>query len=127
VRNAQTAAPELVARIRLETGLTAPKLNGLPGTPRRKDREASWPASLFGENTKFFCARLARARAVRAGGGEGRLGQSERWRRGPRRQCHLIAATSPVRKRSRALADIERENEQRAPWQRPDIKSRFAT
>ena len=35
----------------------------------------------FGENVKFFCARLARARAVRAGGGEGRLGQCERWRR----------------------------------------------
>ena len=71
MRNAQTAAPELVARIRLETGLTAPKLNGLPGTPRRKDREASWPASLSGENAKFFCAGLALAGAARAGGGEG--------------------------------------------------------
>ena len=80
----------------------------------------------FGKNAKFFCARLARARAVRAEGGEGRLGQSERWRRGPRQQCHLIAATSPVRKRSRALAYIERENEQPAPWRRPDIKSRYA-
>ena len=71
VRSAQTGALELVALIRLESGLAVPKLNDLPRTPRRKDREASWPASLSGENAKFFCAGLALAGAARAGGGEG--------------------------------------------------------
>ena len=41
----------------------------------------------FGENVKFFCARLARARAVRAGGGEGRLGQCESQVGGGRSLC----------------------------------------
>jgi hypothetical protein len=39
----------------------------------------------------------------------------------------LITATSPIRKRSRTGADIEREIEQLAPWQRPDFKSHYAT
>ena len=68
VRSAQTGALELVALIKLESGLAVPKLNDLPRTPRRKDREASWPASLFGENAKFSCTRLARACAPQLGG-----------------------------------------------------------
>jgi hypothetical protein len=38
---------------RLKSGLAAPKLKGLPGTLRRKDREASWPGS-FLEKTRNF-------------------------------------------------------------------------
>jgi hypothetical protein len=71
VRNAQSGAPELVARIRLESGLAAPKLNGLPGTPRRKDREDLMAGLPIGENAKFSCARLARASARSAEGAEG--------------------------------------------------------
>src|ERR1700722_6177616 len=54
VRNAQGGAPELVARIRLESELAAPRSKDLPSTPRRKDRKASWPASLLEKREIFL-------------------------------------------------------------------------
>jgi hypothetical protein len=71
VRNAQSGEPEPVARIRLESGLAVPKLNGLPGTPRRKDREPHGPPSIL-EKTRNFPAHAWHVRArLNSGGGEG--------------------------------------------------------
>jgi hypothetical protein len=68
VRNAQSGAPELVARVRLESGLAASKLNAYSVHQGEKIVRPSWPAVNFGENAKFSCARLARACAPQVGG-----------------------------------------------------------
>ena len=97
MRNAQTGAPELVARIQTQKRTRRAEVEWPTRSTKAKRSRGLMAGLNFGENAKFFCARLARARAGRAGGGEGRLGRFERLRRGPRRQRHLIAATSPVR------------------------------
>jgi hypothetical protein len=62
VRNAQSGAPELVARIRLESGLAAPKLNAYPVHQGEKiARPHGRPPFL--EKTRNFSVRAWHVRA----------------------------------------------------------------
>jgi hypothetical protein len=77
VRNAQTGAPKLVARIQTQKRTRRAEIEW-PTRYAKVKRSRGLMAGLhFGKNAKFFCARLARARAARAGGGEGGIGCSD--------------------------------------------------
>ena len=82
VRNAQTGAPELVARIQTQKRARRAEVEWPTRYTKAKRSRGLMAGLPFGENAKFSCARLARASAPEREGAEGSIDASDRARAG---------------------------------------------